>query len=126
VHSKNTRRRNGHQQKLGYLIFSLPLRLSCCKPLTFFSSAISSPFQLIAKEIIAIINPNSGPDSAGPDSSYTTYMKKLTAAGVDMVGYVHTSYGARAVSDVNVRTLPSFPLFLSSPFCKIHFSHIFL
>jgi len=52
-------------------------------------------------KIIAIINPNSGPDSAGPDSSYTTYMKKLTAAGVDMVGYVHTSYGARAVSDVN-------------------------
>jgi len=52
-------------------------------------------------KIIAIINPNSGPDAAGPDSSYTTYMNKLTAAGVDMVGYVHTSYGARATADVN-------------------------
>nr|P11113.1 RecName: Full=Spherulin-4; Flags: Precursor [Physarum polycephalum]CAA32212.1 spherulin 4 precursor [Physarum polycephalum] len=52
-------------------------------------------------KIIAIINPNSGPASSGPDSSYTTYMNKLTAAGVDMVGYVHTSYGARAVGDVN-------------------------
>jgi hypothetical protein len=51
-------------------------------------------------KMIAIINPNSGPDPSGPDSSYTTYMNKLTAAGVDMVGYVHTSYGDRASSDV--------------------------
>jgi hypothetical protein len=29
-------------------------------------------------------------------------MAKMTAAGVDMVGYVHTSYGDRAASDVNV------------------------
>jgi len=27
-------------------------------------------------------------------------MSKLTTAGVDMLGYVHTSYGARAISDV--------------------------
>jgi len=52
-------------------------------------------------KIIAIINPNSGPDASGPDSSYTTYMNKLTAAGVDMVGYVHTSYGDRSTTDVN-------------------------
>jgi len=52
-------------------------------------------------KIIAIINPNSGPDASGPDSSYVSYMAKLTAAGVDMVGYVHTSYGARSTSDVN-------------------------
>lgn len=51
-------------------------------------------------QIIAIINPSSGPISSGPDSTWTTYMNKLTAAGVDMVGYVHTSYGARASSDV--------------------------
>lgn len=51
-------------------------------------------------KIIAIINPNSGPDTSGPDSSYTSYMSKLTAAGVEMVGYVHTSYGDRAASDV--------------------------
>lgn len=51
-------------------------------------------------QIIAIINPSSGPIASGPDSTWTTYMNKLTAAGVEMVGYVHTSYGARASSDV--------------------------
>jgi len=51
-------------------------------------------------KIMAIINPNSGPDPNGPDSTYTTYMRKMTAAGIDMVGYVHTSYGDRASSDV--------------------------
>lgn len=49
---------------------------------------------------IAIINPNSGPDASGPDSSYNTYMTKLANAGVEMIGYVHTSYGDRAISDV--------------------------
>jgi len=49
---------------------------------------------------MAIINPNSGPDAGGPDSSYTTYMKQLSNAGVQMVGYVHTSWGDRALSDV--------------------------
>jgi hypothetical protein len=52
-------------------------------------------------KIMVIINPNSGPDPNGPDSTYTTYMRKLTAAGIDMVGYVHTSYGDRSSSDVN-------------------------
>jgi len=51
-------------------------------------------------KIIAIINPNSGPDTSGPDSTTSTYMQKMTTAGVDMIGYVHTSYGARASSDV--------------------------
>jgi hypothetical protein len=51
-------------------------------------------------KIIAIINPNSGPDPSGPDSTYVSYMTKLTNAGVDMVGYVHTTYGDRAASDV--------------------------
>jgi len=50
-------------------------------------------------DTVAIINPNSGPGT-GPDSSYTTYMAKLHSAGVEMVGYVHTSYGARAIADV--------------------------
>jgi len=50
-------------------------------------------------DTLAIINPNSGPGN-GPDSSYNTYMTKLHNAGVDMVGYVHTSYGARSIADV--------------------------
>jgi len=51
-------------------------------------------------QTIAIINPNNGPEASGPDSAYTTYMAQMTAAGVVMVGYVHTSYGARAIADV--------------------------
>jgi hypothetical protein len=51
-------------------------------------------------QIIAIINPNSGPIATGPDSSYTTYMTKLKNAGVVMVGYVHTSYGTRDIATV--------------------------
>jgi len=50
-------------------------------------------------QTVAIINPNSGPGT-GPDSSYNSYMAKLNAAGVEMIGYVHTSYGARAIADV--------------------------
>jgi len=48
---------------------------------------------------VAIINPSNGP-STGPDSAFTSYMTKLHTAGVTMIGYVHTTYGARAVSDV--------------------------
>jgi len=59
--------------------------------------------QLIAAasqvNIIAIINPNSGP-IATVDSSYATYMTKLQNAGIEMVGYVHTTYGDRAIADV--------------------------
>lgn len=50
-------------------------------------------------QIIAIINPNSGPLST-VDSSYTTYLSKLSNAGIEMIGYVHTSYGQRSISDV--------------------------
>jgi len=52
-------------------------------------------------KIIAIINPNSGPNANGPDSSYTTYMKKFQTAGIEMVGYVHTQWGARDINTVN-------------------------
>jgi len=49
--------------------------------------------------IIAIINPNNGPDKT-PGSAYTTYMQKFKDAGITMVGYVHTSFASRAVADV--------------------------
>jgi len=48
---------------------------------------------------VAIINPNSGP-IVPPDSSYVSYMNKLNKAGVDMIGYVHTSYGTRSIATV--------------------------
>jgi len=50
-------------------------------------------------KILAIINPNSGP-VATVDSAYSTYMTKLKNAGIDQVGYVYTSYGARDLSAI--------------------------
>jgi len=50
-------------------------------------------------QIIAIINPNSGPLTT-VDSSYATYMTKMANAGIEMVGYVHTLYGARDIATV--------------------------
>jgi len=50
-------------------------------------------------KIVAIINPNSGPLPT-VDSSYSTYMTKLANAGIEIVGYVHTTYGDRALADV--------------------------
>jgi hypothetical protein len=51
-------------------------------------------------DITAIINPNSGPDPSGPDSAYTSGMSNFASAGVTMLGYVHTSFGSRSISDV--------------------------
>jgi len=52
--------------------------------------------------VTAIINPNSGPAGSGSDSEYITLsgIPELVAAGITVLGYVHTSYGARALSEV--------------------------
>jgi hypothetical protein len=49
--------------------------------------------------VIAILNPNNGPGSAA-SSSYTAGTAALTGAGIQVVGYVYTSYGARAAATV--------------------------
>jgi len=49
--------------------------------------------------IIAIINPNSGPGTS-QDSTYVTKIAQLIAAGITVIGYDHTSWGARSLSDV--------------------------
>ncbi|HXJ22596.1 MAG TPA: CIA30 family protein [Polyangia bacterium] len=49
--------------------------------------------------VVAIVNPSNGPGSA-EQPSYTSGVAKLTAAGVKVIGYVHTSYGARGAADV--------------------------
>jgi len=51
-------------------------------------------------ETVAIINPSSGPGTSGPSGSFKTYMTKFDQAGIEMIGYVHTSYGARSISEV--------------------------
>ncbi|KAG2164743.1 hypothetical protein VTO58DRAFT_103262 [Aureobasidium pullulans] len=48
-----------------------------------------------------IINPNSGPGGSPPDSNYIAGVSKMNSySNVNMVGYVHTSYGDRALSDI--------------------------
>lgn len=49
--------------------------------------------------ITAIMNPNSGPGSS-VNSDYTTAVDAFRAAGGKVVGYVHTSYGARTQAEV--------------------------
>ncbi|MBS2027020.1 MAG: spherulation-specific family 4 protein [Deltaproteobacteria bacterium] len=49
--------------------------------------------------LIAIMNPNSGPGS-GPDTQYSDAIDAINTAGGSVVGYVHTSYGARPTADV--------------------------
>jgi hypothetical protein len=48
---------------------------------------------------LAIINPASGPGSS-PASNYASQVVASHGAGVDVVGYVHTSYGSRSLATV--------------------------
>ena len=48
---------------------------------------------------LAIINPNSGP-GAGVNANYASQVLSSQAAGLTMIGYVHTSYGTRNSSVV--------------------------
>lgn len=49
--------------------------------------------------LIAIMNPNSGP-GGGSNADYTREVDALRLAGGRVIGYVHTSYGARPVDEV--------------------------
>ena len=50
--------------------------------------------------VTAIINPNNGPDGGPPNADYLAGLNDLRSAGVTILGYVHTSYGARALTAV--------------------------
>lgn len=50
--------------------------------------------------IIAIINPDNGPVSSGPPSNWVTYMNKMNAANIDMIGYVATGYAGNSISSL--------------------------
>ena len=49
--------------------------------------------------IVAVINPDNGP---GPfaDSNYASRIQHLQSAGITVLGYVYTNYGARSMSDI--------------------------
>jgi len=48
-------------------------------------------------EIVAIINPDNGAGSVR-DSNYVNGIKALKSAGISVIGYVWTDYGARSIS----------------------------
>ena len=48
---------------------------------------------------LVIINPGSGPGAA-VDANYAAQLARSQAAGQTVIGYVHSSYGARALADV--------------------------
>ena len=53
----------------------------------------------LAVPTVAILNPNDGPGIT-QDPNYSAAIGKLRAAGGKVLGYVHTSYATRPVSDV--------------------------
>lgn len=49
-----------------------------------------------------IINPNSGPGGSPPDSNYIANISVLNSyKNSNMLGYVHTSYGSRSLTDIS-------------------------
>ena len=52
-----------------------------------------------AVSVVAVVNPANGP-GASVDPNYATWIGKLKAAGITVIGYIYTSYGARSVSSV--------------------------
>jgi hypothetical protein len=49
--------------------------------------------------VVAVVNPANGPSTSRTDA-YAAGIDKLTAAGVEVVGYVYTQYGARNAAEV--------------------------
>jgi Spherulation-specific family 4 len=58
--------------------------------------------------IVAIINPNSGPNNAPPNTDYQQGIKDLHQAGIKIVGYVPSNYSKRNIqavkSDIDLYT----------------------
>ena len=50
--------------------------------------------------VTAIIDPNNGPDGPVPNVDYQHGLADLRAAGVELLGYVYTSYGVRPIAEV--------------------------
>src|ERR1700694_2662492 len=52
-------------------------------------------------QFLIIINPSSGPGSSNPDSEWTTAVEHLkNNSNVEVIGYIHTSYGQRDTSEL--------------------------
>ncbi len=86
------------------LIGVLPARADACIANVipaYFAPGPSSPWEQViaspAAGVTMILNPASGP-GAGPDPLYQDTVRRAQQAGISVVGYVHTSWGARKAS----------------------------
>ncbi len=52
-----------------------------------------------AVPVLAVVNPANGPGAA-PSADYAAGIARLTAAGVKVIGYVHTLWGARPAAEL--------------------------
>ncbi|HTB58608.1 MAG TPA: spherulation-specific family 4 protein [Polyangia bacterium] len=52
-----------------------------------------------AVPVLAVVNPANGPGAAA-SADYSAGIARLTAAGVKVIGYVHTSWGARPAAEL--------------------------
>ena len=69
-------------------------------PSYFYPDAAWTRLEASAPTVgIAIINPNSGPGTS-KDPTYAAEIARAHAKGIKIIGYVHTSYGARAGTSV--------------------------
>jgi len=69
-------------------------------PSYFYPGALWTKLENGAPTVgLAIINPNSGPGSS-QDANYVAEIRRARAKGILVLGYVHTSYGARAAATV--------------------------
>ena len=76
-------------------------------PLFIYPAALATAWQPLlavkranpAVPILAIVNPNNGPGIA-TDPNYVNGIAALRQAGVLVLAYVHTTYGARTFSDI--------------------------
>lgn len=64
-----------------------------------WSAIVSAKLAHPSVTVIAIANVDNGPGTA-VDSTFTSGIQALTTAGIVVIGYVYTSYGARATATV--------------------------
>lgn len=68
-------------------------------PVTYFYPGVRWDTTLAKNPALTIINPGSGPGTI-MNSAYHTQVAKCRAAGVSVIGYVHTKYSLRPAAEV--------------------------
>jgi hypothetical protein len=85
----------GNSLKILLPLYSYP---NWYEPENYLWSDVASAAQQVP--IVAIINPNNGPDGQPPNQDYERGLKDLRESGVTILGYVYTKYGDRPRQEV--------------------------